>query len=96
MTPTIDLEEVAAIYMQALKQGQPPSQAVERAFNRPRTTVTKWVRRAKDAGMIPDANHADSRPYNAKLLAVAMEIGVPASALKQAILTHASGDLRIK
>ena len=47
---------VAYVYNAASVLGDPPARAVEEAFGMPRTTVTKWVRRARDLGLIESSN----------------------------------------
>jgi hypothetical protein len=46
------LEWTARLYDVAQKIGLHPAQHVERALGLPRTTATKWIRRARDMGLI--------------------------------------------
>lgn len=50
------LEWAAYVYNVARVLGDPPARAVELAFDMPRTTVSKWVRKAKELGLIEEPN----------------------------------------
>ena len=91
------LETVARVYLDALEAGHPPVRAVATVFAAPPPTVSKWVRRAKDAGLIPDQSYVRANVrHNRKLVAVANAVGVTPHALRCAVLVHAGGDLRVK
>src|SRR5690625_2012825 len=89
------LAQVAQIYNRAADEGLPPARQVEVELDAPRTTVAKWVRRAKDEGLIPDKSFAGSRA-NPKLQNVARALGISPADLARAIREHAGGDLRIR
>jgi hypothetical protein len=46
------LRAVAEVYRDAVARGLPPTRAVEERWGRPRSTVNKWVRRARQSGYL--------------------------------------------
>lgn len=48
------LKAVARFYNLAVAMGEPPAKAVENALGLPRTTASKWVRRARDKGFLAE------------------------------------------
>ena len=45
--------QVAEVYDEAIDAGDPPTQAVAETFDVPYTTAARWVRRARDLGLLP-------------------------------------------
>jgi hypothetical protein len=89
MSKPTDLQ-VAAIYMQAAANGNPPTQAVADHWERPIRTASYWVKSAKASGVLPEVNVA-----NPKVLAIAQALNINPDKLEAAILEHAGGDIRI-
>lgn len=90
ISPT--LAEVAETYQSAVSRGLPPAKSVQDRFGLPRTTATKKIKKARESGLLPD----DTRPkHSRKLVDVADALGVNPDDLRDAILAHAAGDLRV-
>lgn len=53
------LEWAAYVYNVARVLGDPPAKAVELTFEMPRTTASKWVRRARELGLIDEEVFGD-------------------------------------
>lgn len=49
------LEEVAQTYRDAFQRGDRPTRAVQATFSVERATASRWVRAARDAGLLPPA-----------------------------------------
>jgi hypothetical protein len=49
------LQRVSVLYRLALVMGEPPTRAVERTFNLPRSTAGRWVSLARDRGFLSRA-----------------------------------------
>jgi hypothetical protein len=85
------LEDIAAAYNEAGRRTKQVASAVQEAF--PESTmrsVHRWIRQAKDAGLIT------VEPVNADVHAVATALGIDPSALQAAILEHADGKIRLR
>lgn len=54
------LKQVATVYCHAKDAGEPPSRAVQHHFNVPYHTATKWVGRARSAGLIGQYGKGDA------------------------------------
>jgi hypothetical protein len=54
------LSEVAAIYLEADSRGEPPTRAVQAAFDVSHSTAAKWVGKARHVGLLPPATGQDS------------------------------------
>lgn len=88
-----EAEQAADIYKKAVQRGIAPVQEVMRQLGVSRTTATRRVREARERGLL----HEDSKPtYSSKLVAVAQALGVGPDALRDAVLEHADGDLRVQ
>ena len=46
-------KQVAEVYDEAIEEGDPPTQSVAEAFDVPYTTAARWVRRARQLGLLP-------------------------------------------
>lgn len=84
-------EAIARVFTEAAMAGSPPVVAVQDHFDVPQRTASHWVKKARENGYLS----AEVQPLNAKLLAVAEAVGVDYHALREAVLTHAGGDLRV-
>lgn len=49
----IDLDELAKVYLEACEAGQWPTKAVTEHFGYSRSTLNKYVIKARQAGLIP-------------------------------------------
>lgn len=86
------LSDVARVYRAAELNAKAPAAAVSEHFGTPRRTASYWIRLARERGHL-STDHESRSP---KVLAVADAIGVDYEALRDAIITHAGGDLRIQ
>ena len=50
-----DLAKVAEIYRTAVAHGDPPDEAIAHAMHASRSTAARWVRKARDVGLLGDA-----------------------------------------
>ena len=89
------LESVAAVHRQAVTRGSAPVKAVEREFRVSRPTATRWVRKAREAGLIPGSRSPELRVYSPTLLAIAEDLGIDPGRLRDAVVRH-GGDLRVR
>jgi hypothetical protein len=89
-----DLQVVADVYNDAARTGHAPTLAVEQRFGVSRSTAGRWVRAARNAGLLEPVGWGASPRLNRKVVAVAREMGVDPGALQAAILRQ-GGDLRI-
>lgn len=67
------LDEIAETYQEAISLGLPPAKSVESKFSLPRTTASKKIRKARQAGLIPEDSHPK---HSRKLVAVADALGI--------------------
>jgi hypothetical protein len=59
-------EEVARIYSEAYAKGEPPTRTVAERFQVSRSAAAKWVARARDAGLLPEAEGTRPRGRTAE------------------------------
>jgi hypothetical protein len=60
------LRRVADTYRAALKLGEPPTQRVKREHHVSRTTASRWIRRARDAGHLGEARPRVAGEYDSE------------------------------
>jgi hypothetical protein len=89
------LAEVAGIYNAALKASQAPTLAVAEHWGRPYSTAGYWVRRARSEGLVVEYDPASLEIVSRRTFAVAQALGVEVQALRDAVIEHADGELRI-
>jgi hypothetical protein len=59
-------EEVARVYSEAYAMGEPPTRSVAERFRVSRSAAAKWVARARDAGLLPEAEGTRPRGRTAE------------------------------
>lgn len=88
-----EIEQAARAYESAVGRGVPPLRHVMGQLGLTRATAIRRVRAARDYGLLGE----DTRPtYSGKLIAVADSLSVDPERLRQAVLDHADGDLRVQ
>jgi transposase len=91
-----DLRKVAAVYSAAAGKGHAPTRAVEAYFGTSRSSAGRWVGAARAAGLLEPVSQGSSPRLNRKLAAVARALGVEPDALRDAVVRHADGELRVR
>jgi DNA-binding XRE family transcriptional regulator len=90
------LEAVAAIWRKAADAGENPTIAVHDAYpDRSRRTIDRWVREAREEGLLAPSKPGSTWLRTPGALAVARALGVSYEHLVIAIRDHADGYLKI-
>ena len=89
------ISDVADIYTYAAEHGMPPTLTVMEEWDAPRSTAGRWVREARDAGLLPPTKERSPNHTNERLMRVATRLGIAPAVLGQAILEEAGGQVRI-
>lgn len=89
------LVEIANIYNVALSASKPPTLAVAKYYGRPNRTASYWVRRARAEGLLFEYDPASLDIVSPRTAAVAEALGVDVQALRDAVIDHADGALRV-
>jgi len=88
-----EIGAVAKVYQDAVARGASPIKEVMERVGLSRATAIRRIKAARESGLLP----ADSRPiYSSKLVAVAQALSVDPGRLRDAVLEHAGGDLRVQ
>lgn len=93
------LARVAEVYELAVSEGRWPLVAVGETFGVDKVTAAKLVQRSRRYGFLaPASSFGPGRCgvcAHPKLERVARALGLPADQLRDVLLTHADGDLRV-
>lgn len=91
-----NLGEIAAIYRTACDEGTPPTKEVARRTGATYTAAAKLVSRARGAGLLEPTTPGRSPVRNRKVVAIAEALDVDPDRLRDAVIAHADGNLRVQ